>query len=89
MKTNFEKQFENIKGTLRKNITDIKSLLKDLEEIDRVIEEISTNSADQIEIKNSLIDIKQKISSSIDSLIANTKALFEAYDLLLKQLFGT
>ena len=87
MKNNFKEQFRSIQSIIKTNASTIKDLIKQSEKLEEIINELS-NTPGNTEIKNSLEELKGKISESIETLIKQTQNLFEAYEKLIEEIFG-
>jgi uncharacterized phage-like protein YoqJ len=87
MKDNFKEQFNNLKNIILTNISTLRDLVRQSEQLSSLIkqlEERDGNAALKKQLEKSRFDISQ----STDVLIEQTNELFKTYEKLIEEIFG-
>ena len=86
MRENLKKQFKEIGDIIQSNIVTIKNLVEQTNDLDKIIH--SLNSSEETNrTRDSLLEIKNNILDSIESLVEHTRQLFKTYDDLVDKVF--
>lgn len=86
MSKKFRAQFENLRQIIKTNVLTLKELIHQSDILENTINSLNSDDANK-EIKKTLLEIRQKISESIKTLIDQTEKLFKTYDKLVDEVF--
>lgn len=85
MRERYKEGFRQFHDVIRKNITTIDGLLRQSEELAKIIQDLD---ADKPNLKKTLDILQGDISTSIVNLIKQTNTLFDTYESLIEEVFG-
>lgn len=87
MKKNFQGQFKNLGNIIQANVSTLRNLLEQAENLSEIINSLG-DSPVNAPVKMQLEESRRKISESIDSLIDQTKNLFDTYDKMIDEVLN-
>ena len=85
MKKNFQDQFSSLKEIISTNVSTLKSLVKQADNLSEIIQKM--DSSVENPFKTQLETSKKEIMESIDILIKQTQDLFKVYESLVDNAF--
>lgn len=88
MKENFKEQFENLRIIIKTNVSTIKNLVDQSENLTTIITTLTNQNDQNIELKSQLQLLRDQISNSIKELTEQTEKLFNTYNKLIEEVFG-
>lgn len=89
MKKNFQKQFEAMRDLMQSNITTIKALLEQSENLSEIIQGMGENDATCAPIREKLLEVQGGINSKLDELTDQTLLLHASYKDLVGKVFDS